>query len=42
MAGMRAVLVDAELELERRRQRGLDKKDELWDGVWHLVNAPKR
>ena len=38
---MRAVLVDAEWELERRRRLGLDKKDELWDGVWHLVNAPK-
>ncbi len=38
---MRAVLVDADLELARRRQLGLDKKDELWDGEWHLVNAPK-
>jgi Uma2 family endonuclease len=41
MAPMRAVLVDAEREIERRRELGLDKKDELWDGVWHLVNAPK-
>ncbi len=41
MGPMRAVLVDADLELERRRELGLDKKDELWDGVWHLVNAPK-
>ena len=41
MASMRAILLDAERELERRRQLGLDKKDELWDGVWHLVNAPK-
>lgn len=38
---MRAVLVNAERELERHRQLGLDKKDELWDGVWHLVDPPK-
>jgi Uma2 family endonuclease len=41
MGFMRAVLVDAEWELERRRHLGLDKKDELWDGVWHFVNPPK-
>ena len=41
MASVRAVLVNAELELERRRHLGLDKKDELWDGAWHLVNPPK-
>jgi Uma2 family endonuclease len=41
MASMRAVLVDAESEIDRRRRLGIDKKDELWDGVWHLVNAPK-
>jgi hypothetical protein len=39
---MRAVLVDAERELERRCELGLDKKDELWDGEWHLVTAPRR
>jgi Uma2 family endonuclease len=39
---MRAVLVDAEWELERRRKLGLDKMDERWDGEWHLVNPPKR
>jgi Uma2 family endonuclease len=41
MVRMRAVLVDADLELQRRRKLGLDKRDELWDGLWHLVNAPK-
>ena len=41
MAFMRAVLVDAESAIEHRRRLGIDKKDELWDGVWHLVNAPK-
>ena len=42
MASMRAVLVNADLELERRRRLGIDKSDERWDGVWHLVNPPKR
>jgi Uma2 family endonuclease len=41
MARMRAVLVNAELELERRRRLGIDKKDECWDGEWHFVNPPK-
>jgi hypothetical protein len=41
MGSMRAVLVDAERELVRRRKLGIDKKDELWDGVWHLVNPPE-
>lgn len=46
---MRAVLVDnpdvlidaPEAVLEHRRLLGLDKKDECWDGEWHLVNPPK-
>ena len=46
---MRAVLVDTpdvlvdrpEALLEHRRLLGLDKKDECWDGEWHLVNPPK-
>ena len=42
MAQMRAVLVDAEWELQRRRRPGIDKRDECWDGEWHLVNPPKR
>ena len=41
MVRMRAVVVDAEWELERRRELGIDKKDELWDGEWHFVNPPK-
>ena len=39
---MRAVLVNADLELERRRRLGIDRQDECWDGEWHLVNPPKR
>lgn len=39
---MRAVLVNpSESMVEERRRLGIDKKDELWDGVWHLVNPPK-
>ena len=38
---MRAILVNADLELERRRRLGIDKQDERWDGEWHLVNPPK-
>lgn len=42
MAPMRAVLVNAEWELERRRRLGLDKQDERWAGEWRLVNPPRR
>ena len=38
---VRAVMADAELTIAERQRLGLDKKDELWDGVWHLVNPPK-
>jgi hypothetical protein len=38
---MRAVLVNAELELEQRRRRGIDKQDERWEGEWHFVDPPK-
>lgn len=42
---MRTLLLDpppAELEalLERRRRSGLDRLDEVWEGVLHLVPAP--
>ena len=37
---MRAVLVNAEVELRRRRQLGIDRLDELWAGEWHFVNPP--
>jgi Uma2 family endonuclease len=37
---MRAVLVNAEVELRRRRSLGIDKLDERWDGEWHFVNPP--
>lgn len=39
---MRAVLVNADLELERRRRLGIDRQDERWEGEWHFVNPPKR
>lgn len=35
---MKAVLLDVpESVLQDRRRRGLDKRDELWDGVLHMV-----
>jgi hypothetical protein len=42
---MRTLLPDpppAELEalLERRTKLGQDRKDEVWEGVLHLVPAP--
>ncbi len=36
---MPAVVTDA--EVERRRRLGIDKRDERWEGEWHLVNPPK-
>lgn len=36
---MPTVVTDA--VLEHRRRLGLDKQDERWEGVWHLVNPPK-
>jgi Uma2 family endonuclease len=39
---MRAVLVNADLELQHRRRLGIDRQDERWDGEWHFVNPPKR
>lgn len=42
MAAMKAVYVDVPEELlEERRRRGLDKRDELWDGVVHMVPPPR-
>jgi len=42
---MRTVILDppsAGLEalMERRRQSGLDRLDEVWEGVYHMVPAP--
>jgi Uma2 family endonuclease len=35
---MRAVFLEAPLEfLEDRRRKGLDRRDEVWDGVLHVV-----
>jgi len=36
-------LVNAsEALVESRRQLGIDKKDERWQGEWHFVNPPKQ
>lgn len=38
---MRAVMLEVPEELlEDRRRRGLDKSDEVWDGVLHMVPPP--
>lgn len=39
---MKAVLLDVpDALLEERRRLGLDKTDELWDGVLHMSPAPR-
>jgi folate-binding protein YgfZ len=39
--GMRALVLDPPTAwLERRRHSGLDRLDEVWDGVMHMVPAP--
>lgn len=41
MAGMRAVRVHVTAEeLAQRRSRGLDRWDEMWEGVLHMTPAP--
>jgi hypothetical protein len=37
---MRAVVHVTDEELARRRAWGLDRWDEMWDGVLHLTPAP--
>ncbi len=38
---MRAVLLDPHTDLlERRRRSGVDRFDEMWEGVLHMVPAP--
>jgi Uma2 family endonuclease len=37
---LRAVLLNAESELRRRRHLGIDKLDERWHGEWHFVDPP--
>lgn len=40
---MRAVMLEVpELLLEVRRGMGIDRKDELWEGVLHMVPPPSR
>lgn len=42
LAGVSApVLEVAETVLADRAAKGLDKHDERWEGVWHIVNPPK-
>jgi Uma2 family endonuclease len=39
---MRAVIVDpSQQEIEKRRRLGLDRFDEMWEGVYHMVPAPE-
>ncbi len=38
---MKVVIVDAPSHLiEERRKRGLDRHDEMWEGVYHMVPPP--
>jgi len=38
---MKSVLVETPPELiEERRRRGLDRRDEVWEGVYHMVPPP--
>lgn len=37
---MRAVVYVRDEELEDRRAKGLDRRDEMWDGVLHMTPAP--
>lgn len=41
MKAMKSVMVDTPAEiLEDRRRRGLDRRDEVWEGVYHMVPPP--
>ncbi len=41
MCGMRVLMLDApQAMLDERRRLGQDKRDEVWDGVLHLVPPP--
>lgn len=38
---MKSVMVETPVEiLEDRRRRGLDRRDEVWEGVYHMVPPP--
>ncbi len=38
---MKSVMVDTPAEIiEDRRRRGLDRRDEVWEGVYHMVPPP--
>lgn len=38
---MKAVIIDVpESLIEDRRRKGLDRRDELWEGVYHMVPPP--
>jgi Uma2 family endonuclease len=41
MCGMRVLMLDApQAMLDERRRLGQDKRDEVWDGVLHMVAPP--
>jgi Uma2 family endonuclease len=45
LVGMRTLVLDPETAglgelMERRRRSGLDRLDEIWEGVYHMVPAP--
>lgn len=45
LVGVRTLVLDPETAglgelLERRRRSGLDRLDEIWEGVYHMVPAP--
>jgi Uma2 family endonuclease len=41
MISMQALILDAAEFLEERRIRGADRRDEVWDGVLHVVPQPE-
>jgi hypothetical protein len=45
LTGMRTLVLDPQTAglgelMERRRRFGLDRFDEIWEGVYHMVPAP--
>ncbi len=43
MMVVKAVMLDVSPEvLARRKLTGVDRRDELWEGVWHMAPAPSR
>jgi hypothetical protein len=43
MVGVKAVMLDVSPELlAHRRLTGIDRRDEMWEGVLHMAPAPNR